>query len=221
MSDAPIVCVRGECVLEVDPEIATFAVTVSARDRSRQETLNRLTARVDAVRALLDGYADAIERRETAGVYVRPETKRSGEKVSGYHGSVTTTVTVTDFPSAGEIMLRLADQDQTTVGGPWWALRPGSPVHREARRAAIADALARAGEYAEALGAQVTKLVEIADSGLSTNNVMMTRGMSTPLAFGAAGGGPETAQLDLEPQRQQVRANVEARFLISEPTALK
>ena len=62
-------------------------------------------------------------------------------------------------------MLRLADQDQVEVAGPWWSLRPDSPAHREARHAAIADALLRAREYAEALGARVTALLELADAG--------------------------------------------------------
>jgi uncharacterized protein YggE len=217
MTESPLVSVRGESVREVDPEIATFAVTVFARDRNRQETLRRLVARVEALRGILDGYAEAIEKRETAGLYVRPETKKSGEKVSAYSGSVTTTVTVTDFAVAGDLMLHLADQDQTTVSGPWWGLRPDSPVHGQARRDAIADALTRGREYADALGARVTGLVELADTGLST------QGAPRPamLAFRAAASydaGPP--QLDLEPQRQTVTASVEARFRISEPSAL-
>src|SRR5205809_6694974 len=156
----PVVAVRGESVSEVDPEIATCAVTVSARDKDRQETLRRLTARVDAVRAVLDGYAGAIEKRETSGLSVYPETRPSSERVRGYRGTVTTTITVTDFTVLGELLLRLADQDQTGVSGPQWGLRPGSPAHREARRAAVDDAGARAHEYAEALGARLTGLLE-------------------------------------------------------------
>jgi uncharacterized protein len=215
---APVVAVRGEAFREVDPEIASFAVTVTAHDRDRQEALRRLVSRVDAVRAVLDGYRDAIEKRETSGLFVHPQAKGSGERVVGYHGSVTTTVTVTDFTVLGELMLRLADEDQTSVGGPWWALRPGSTVHREARQAAIADALQRAREYAAALGARVVGLVELADAGLSSQTREPQLGgvrYMTAHAAGAPGGSP---QLDLEPRRQQVHASVEARLLISEPT---
>jgi uncharacterized protein YggE len=216
MADAPLLAVRGEAVREVDPEIGTFSVTVSARDRSREETLRRLTARVEGLRSVLDGYAPAIEKRETSRLYVRPETKRSGEKVSAYSGSVTTTVTVTDFGALGELMLRLADQDQTEVSGPWWGLRPASPVHREARRAAITDAIERGREYAEALGARVTGLVELADTGLST---MSAGPRMEALAFRSADAGTGPA-LDLDPQRQTVQATIEARFSISEPSAV-
>jgi hypothetical protein len=213
---AAVVAVRGESVREVDPEIATFSVTVSARDRSRADALNRLAARVEAVRTLLDGYAETVEKRETSALYVRPENKRSGEKVSGYSGSVITTVTVCDFTVVGELMLRLADQDQTVVAGPWWGVRPDSPVHREARRAAILDAIERGREYADALGAQVTGLVELADAGLTAQPIPHTL-MLAARSEGFAGGPPA---LDLDPQRQTVTATVEARFEISEPAAL-
>ncbi|MBE1487096.1 SIMPL domain-containing protein [Plantactinospora soyae] len=213
MTDQPTVVVRGEVVREVPPEIARFAVTVSARDKDRPAALARLAERSGAVRALIDGYGDAIDRRETGQLWVRPELKRTGERVSVYAGSATTTVTVSDFGMLGELMLRLADQDQTSVAGPWWELRPGSRVHREARRAAVAEAVARAREYADALGAEVTALLQLSDSGVADRPMMMTRA-----AFGmtakSGGGMPE---LELDPQLQTVQATVEARFAISPP----
>ncbi|HKT01451.1 MAG TPA: SIMPL domain-containing protein [Rugosimonospora sp.] len=218
MAEGPVVAVRGEVFREVDPEIASFQVTVSARDKDRQEALRRLASRLDDVRTVLDGYAEAIEKRETSGMFVHPETKGSGERVTAYSGSVATTVTVADFAVLGELMIRLADRDQVTVGGPWWGLRPGSPAYREARRGAITDAVTRAREYAEAVGAQVTELLEIADTGMSTNVVYAQDRSVTMRAMAAAVAEPP--ELNLEPQRQQIQGQVEARFRISTPTAL-
>jgi uncharacterized protein len=217
-AQVPVVAVRGEAVREVDPEIARFAVTVSARDRDRSETLRRLAARVDAVRAVLDRYRDAVDRRETAGLFVHPEIKGAGEKITGYRGNVTTTVTVTDFAVLGELMLRLAGEEQTTVAGPWWGLRPDSPAHRETRHLAIADALERAREYAAALGARITGLIELTDAGLGAHPV--PGGRAQPLAYRSAAAEAGVPQLDLEPQRQEVRASIEARLSISEPAVL-
>lgn len=214
--DAPVVLVRGEAVREVPPELARFSVTVAARDRDRQTTLQRLAERAAAVRALLDGYGPAIERRETGGVFVRPELKRSGERVVGYSGHVSTTVTVTDFTVLGELLLQVADADQTTVAGPWWELRPDSAAHGEARRAAIGEAVARAREYAAAVGARVQRLLEIADDGGGGAPVPMMRAA----AFDFAGERAAPPQLDLDPQLQTVHAAVRVRFTISEPTEL-
>jgi uncharacterized protein len=214
MSEVPVVAVRGEVVLEVPPEIARFTVTVSARDKDRGAALTRLTERLDAVRAVLDGYAEAIDRRETGQVHVYPERKRGGgERVSAYTASVSTTVTVADFAVLGEMMLRLADEEQTSVHGPHWALRPDSPAHRQARLAAVEDALTRAREYAGAVGSSLVRLLLISDAGVSP-------GPPVPMAFSgatmrAADGPPE---FNLEPQVQMAQASVEVRFTITDPS---
>ncbi|MFG2043332.1 SIMPL domain-containing protein [Dactylosporangium sp. NPDC048998] len=212
------VAVRGESTREVEPELAEFTVVIAARDKDRAATLGRLRERADALRQFLDRYDEAIERRETGGVHVYPEGGRRGERVTAYNGSVSTTVTVTDFPALGEMMLAVAGQDQTHVHGPTWSLRPDSPVHREARHAAVADAIVRAREYAEALGAEVVDLVELSDPGLSRGvEGVVTYQAAYGAMRGKSAGAPE---LELDPQRQRVYAAVEARFTITSPTRL-
>ncbi len=211
-----MIVVRGEATREVPPELAIFSVTVSARDKDRQTALTRLSERAAELRTHLDDFPDAIERRETSAVQVHPELKRGGgERIAAYTGSVTTTVTVTDFTVLGELLLRLADRDQTSVAGPWWQLRPGSRAGADVRRAAITDALGRAREYAEAVGAEVDRLVEIADENAGGGGQPMMR-------MAAYGGAPEAdLELDVDPQQQTVHASVLVRVTITEPTALK
>ncbi len=209
--DAPTVSVRGETLLEVPPELARFAVTVSARGKDRQGVIDRLAERSGAARALIDEYGAAVERRETGAFHLSPELKRTGEKVVAYTGSVTTTVTVTDFTVLGELMVRLADQDQAAIAGPWWELRPTSAVAGEARRAAIADALERAREYAAAVGARVDRLVEIRDDGGGD------RPMMRAVAYAGAAEAGGLPSLDLDPQVQTVHAAVQVRLTITEP----
>jgi uncharacterized protein YggE len=216
MAEQPMIVVRGEATREVPPELAIFSVTVSARDKDRQTALTRLSERAAELRTHLDDFPDAIERRETSAVQVHPELKRGGgERIAAYTGSVTTTVTVTDFTVLGELLLRLADRDQTSVAGPWWQLRPGSRAGADVRRAAITDALGRAREYAEAVGAEVDRLVEIADENAGGGGQPMMR-------MAAYGGAPEAdLELDVDPQQQTVHASVLVRVTITEPTALK
>jgi len=210
-----MIVVRGEATREVPPELAVFAVTVAARDKDRQTALTRLTERAAELRTHLDDFPEAIERRETTGVQVHPELKRGGERILAYAGSVTTTVTVTDFSVLGELLLRLADRDQTTIAGPWWQLRPGSRAGADVRRAAITDALGRAREYADAVGAQVDRLVEIADENAGGGGQPMMR-------MAAFDGAPEAdLVLEVDPQLQTVHASVLVRVTITEPTALK
>ncbi|WP_377270592.1 SIMPL domain-containing protein [Peterkaempfera sp. SMS 1(5)a] len=226
-SPSPTVAVRGEAELEVDPELARLLVTVSARDRDRGRTLARLTERLDAVRHRVASFGAAVERADTGSLWVQPEyqdSRRAGERIAGYRGSAELRVTVVEFSVLGELLLGVADQDMTVVAGPWWGLRSDSPVHREAREQAVRASLERARQYAAALGATLTGLVELADQGLgSGGHEGFGYGAPAPGAVRSAaapGGSRPLPQLELEPVKQQVRATVEARWTMSPPTGL-
>ncbi|MGW0330705.1 SIMPL domain-containing protein [Streptomyces sp. NPDC003011] len=217
--DAPRIAVRGEARLEVDPEIARITVTVASRGKDRRAALDDLTRRNTTALNLIKTYGEAVERLETGAFSITPQLKEGrGERVHAYHGRVHLTAELTDFTALGELTTRLADLDLTRVDGPWWALRPDSPAHREARQQAVREAVQRAREYAEALGTTLAALVELADIGAE----------NTPPAYPAAPAGrmrsmahavEETAAapLDLEPQRQRVHAHVNARFTMVPP----
>ncbi|NUS26478.1 MAG: SIMPL domain-containing protein [Streptomyces sp.] len=219
--DAPRIAVRGEARLEVDPEIARIGVTVAARGKDRRTALDDLTRRNTTVLDLIKTYGDAVERLETGSFSITPELKEKGrgERIHAYHGRVRITAELTDFTALGELTTRIADLDLTHVDGPWWALRPNSPAYRNARQQAVREAVQRAQEYAEALGTTLAALVELADIGAEN---------AQPLAPAAPGGRMRSmsyaaaedtaaAPLDLEPQRQHVYAQVNARFTMHPP----
>ncbi|MBB5118461.1 periplasmic immunogenic protein [Streptomyces eurocidicus] len=216
----PRIAVRGEAHLEVDPEIAHLGITVTARSTDRNTTLTDLTRRNNQVLDLLKTTGDAVERIETGTFTLTPQlsTKGRGERTRSYHGTVHHTATLSDFTILGELATRLADLELTRVDGPWWALRPDSPAHREARRQAVQDAVQRAREYADALGARLVALLELADEGAENapyGGAPMVAGMARASGFG---GAPEPAPaLDLEPQRQTVYAQVNARLTMTPP----
>ncbi|AEV88523.1 hypothetical protein ACWT_7513 [Actinoplanes sp. SE50] len=204
----PTVVATGEAVREVPPELATVHVHTVARGRDREAVLQRLTERSAAVAVVLDRFAAAIERRETAGVQVHPQTRRRGEGIAEYHGSIGTQVLITDFTVLGDLLLRLAGEELTSVSGPYWQLRPGSRAGAEARRAAVTDALARAAEYAAAVGSRIDRLIDISD---------VPTAEGTPMMVAGARAMSETAGLELEPALQTVHARVRVTVTISEP----
>ncbi|MET9831450.1 SIMPL domain-containing protein [Streptomyces sp. NPDC006385] len=219
--DAPRIAVRGEARLEVDPEIARIGVLVTSRGKDRRTALDDLTRRNTRVLDLIKTYGDAVERLETGSFSTSPELKDKGrgERVHAYHGRVHITAVLTDFTALGELTTRLADLELTHVDGPWWALRPDSPAHREARQQAVREAVQRAREYAEALGTSLAALVELADIGAENAPPPYPQapgGRMRSMAYGAAEDS-EAAPLDLEPQRQRVHAQVNARFTMAPP----
>ncbi|TJZ51042.1 DUF541 domain-containing protein [Streptomyces piniterrae] len=218
--DTPRLAVRGEARLEVDPEIARIAITISARGTDRKTALTDLTRRNEQALTLIKSYGDTLEKLETGAFSLTPQLTDKGrnERIRAYHGRVTHTATLNDFTTLGELTTRLADLELTRVDGPWWALRPDSPAHRDARTQAVREAVQRAREYAEALGARLDALVELADLGAENTAPVAAPAMRS---FAGYGGGPApqgaAPALDLEPQRQTVYANVNARFTMTRP----
>ncbi|MFG2994712.1 SIMPL domain-containing protein [Streptomyces sp. NPDC048257] len=217
--EVPRVAVRGEARIEVDPEIARIGITVSARGTDRRTALEDLTRRNNTVLDLIKSYGDPVEKLETGAFSITPELTRHGraERIRAYHGRVHITAELSDFTTLGELTTRLADLELTQVDGPWWALRPTSPAHGQARRQAVLEAVQRAREYAEALGADLAALVELADLGAENAAPFAAAGTGMrTMAFSATeDAGPPP--LDLEPQRQTVHAQVNARFTMTPP----
>ncbi|MEV6958505.1 SIMPL domain-containing protein [Streptomyces sp. NPDC051207] len=217
---APRLAVRGEAHLEVDPEIARIGITVGAHGRDRRGTLDDLTRRNATALDLVRSCGDAVERLETGAFSITPELAEHGrgERVRTYHGTVHLLAELTDFTALGDLTTRLADLDLTRVDGPWWALRPGSPAHRQARQQAVREAVQRAREYAEALGTTLTALVELADVGAGGPPAHPPSGRTRSLSYAAAAEDAPAAPLDLQPRRQHVSAEVEARFTMAPPS---
>jgi len=213
----PVISVRGEATLEVEPEIAVVWVAVQARDASRQRAVELLAKRTGDVSSTIKGFGDAVEKLESQPVNVQPVFKdaKPREKISGYYARGGFTVTVRDFAVLGELVTGLADSDLVTVNGPDWRLRPDSPVYRTARIAAAKDATTRAGEYAEAFGGRINGLVEAADTGLLAPQTRNMGFAATRVASSAA--GYEAPAFDFEPAKQTVTAQVEARYTMTAP----
>ncbi|MFD7546574.1 SIMPL domain-containing protein [Streptomyces sp. NPDC059578] len=222
--DTPRLAVRGEAHLEAAPEIARITVTLTARDTDRTRLLTNLTGRNTATLDLIRAQGDAVEHLETGTLTVTPHLTKRGraDHVRHYQGHIHLTAELGDFDVLGELTTRLADQDLTRVEGPWWDLRPTSPLHREVRRRAVHDAVTRAREYAEALGTTVAHLVELADIGADAAAGADWRptaagGFRSAAFAGGAVKGADVPPLDLEPQRQYVNAAVHARFTLVPP----
>ena len=222
MPTEPVISVRGEAVLEVEPEIAVVWVSVLARDGDRQRAVALLTERANRVSGLIKGLGAAAEKLESQPVNIQPVLKNgkvSRERVAGYVARAGFTVTIGDFTVLGDLVTGLAGEEMVTVTGPQWRLRPDSPVYRTARLAAARDATQRAREYAEAFGGSVTGLVEAADTGMLAAAAPQPQRMAYAAARLAQGppGGEEQPEFDFEPAKQTVTAQVEARFTMTAP----
>jgi uncharacterized protein len=216
----PLVSVRGEAFLSCEPEVAKVSVSVNARAKDRPQALALLARRRDEVTSLLAQSGSAIERTEDGSVHVRPDFKdgKGKEQVIGYVASIQSDLTINDFAVLSDIVTSLARLDMTTVDGPTWHLRPGSPQHRKARVLAAQDALTRAREYAEAFGTTVVELIELADRGLLSEQSQGSA-LASRMSMGRHSSWDEDdgPSFDFQPVTQDVRGVVDARFSIAAP----
>ncbi len=103
--ETPVASVRGETIVEVEPEIVTLLVAVNARAPGRRELIEALSLRNEECLALVRSYADAIEKIQTSRLSVAPEPRAGRpEKTRLYRGSVRTRLTVRDFSVLGELV---------------------------------------------------------------------------------------------------------------------
>ncbi|MFF4184193.1 SIMPL domain-containing protein [Streptomyces sp. NPDC001691] len=218
----PRLAVTGEAHLDTDPEIARIAITITTRGPDRHTTLDDLTRRNTHTLNLIKSYGDTIEKLETSALTLTPELTKHGrtDRIRTHHGTVHITTELNDFTTLGELTTRLADLEHTRIDGPWWSLRPTSPAHAEVRRQAVHQAVARAHEYAHALGTTLSALLELSDPGADHPTPTYGQPTGAGMAFRAAAPGtPEpTPTLDLQPQRQTIHARVNARFTMHPPT---
>jgi uncharacterized protein YggE len=218
MPAEPVISVRGEATLEVEPEIALVWVVVLAHDAGRRKAVELLAERSGQVGDMIKGYGEAIEKLESQPVNVQPMFKdgKVRGRVAGYVARGGFTVTVRDFAILGDLVAGLADTDLVVVTGPDWGLRPDSPVYRAARLAAANDATRRAGEYAEAFGGRISGLVEAADSGMM-GDTGQPRFMAAARAAPADARGGGAPEFDFNAAMQTVSAQVEARYTMTAP----
>jgi uncharacterized protein YggE len=167
----------------------------------------------------IGGSTGVAVSRAVAGRLAAGQPAEAAEP-AGYRGVVHYSITVTGFDRLGDLMARLASLELTEVGGPWWELRPGSPAYREARIAAVTDAIGRARDYAAAVGSRLAGLLELADAHLlSDAGAAEPRPLSPSprLPHRPRAIGLEEPVFDLAPVRQVVRATIEARFTMTPP----
>ncbi|HEX8002068.1 MAG TPA: SIMPL domain-containing protein [Mycobacteriales bacterium] len=110
--DEPIVSVRGDVVLEVEPEVARVDVSVGAQDKDREDTLAALDRRSSGVLALVESFGEAVEKTETASVRIGPVFKdgKPRERIVGYSAVVRHQISVVDFTRLGD----------SSPGSPSW-----------------------------------------------------------------------------------------------------
>jgi hypothetical protein len=149
----------------VNEEAETAVAAMAAQARAMSSMMDALKSAGIADKDMqtsnisLNPVYDYVEETDRAG-------RRSGKQVlRGYAASNQLTVKVTDLDGLGETLDSLVAAGGNTFSGLSFGLEDSSEARDEARRKAVADAMARAELYAEAVGMRVARIVSISESG--------------------------------------------------------
>lgn len=214
-----IITVRGEHESRIAPERATAHLSVRAEGPERTEVVERALSLADPVRGSLTARADegALADWTSARLSVRSDRpwNNEGKRLAPvFSASVDFTAT---FADASELSLwasEVSAWDGVELGGVDWSLTPETRARLEQEVAsdAVRVAVTRAETYAGALGLATVVPLEIADTGLISQQhpaaAPQLRGIPGAM-FASTDVG---SSMSYEPGDITISTTVEARF---------
>ncbi|OHC54564.1 MAG: hypothetical protein A3D16_10360 [Rhodobacterales bacterium RIFCSPHIGHO2_02_FULL_62_130] len=190
--DAAIVTVTGEATVEATPDSATISLGVTTDGATAAEAMAANSAAVQAVidRLKLAGIED--RDLQTSNLSLNPNWVGydSGQTptISGYIASNMLTVRVRVLESLGSVLDAVITDGANTLNGLTFEVAQPRPVLDEARKQAVADAMARATILAEAAGGRLGKVISITENAGYGAPVPMFRSDAAAAPVPVAGG---------------------------------
>ena len=200
----PTISVIGEGRVEAAPDMATISLGARHEAGTAAAALRASSEAVTAVLARLTGAG--IEERDvqTSGLDISPRWSQRYDNrppgITGFVASNTVTVRVRDLDGLGALLDVLVGEDgANNLGGIGFGLQEPRAAQDAARRAAVADARARAELYAEEAGVSVGPVISIGETvppAPVMRGVMMEAAMASDMPVPVARGELEiTAQV--------------------------
>lgn len=170
-AEAPVarITVSGEGRVDTAPDMATITLGVQVRADTATAALADNSARLSAVLAALK--ADGIAERDmqTSGLGLGPvlDYSRDGQppRVTGYEASNMLTVRVRDLTRLGVVLDKAVGDGANTLNGLSFGVSDPAAMLDAARVAAVQDARRKAQMMAEAAGARLGAVLEMAEQG--------------------------------------------------------
>ena len=171
---AGTITIEGRGEVMAAPDMAQINSGVTTQGASAREALDANTAAMAELIAELK--AAGIEARDiqTSGFSVNPNYVYTDErdangyslppKINGYQVSNTVTVTVRELDDLGSILDKSVTVGANTINGVSFAVADPSELYNEARKAAFADARAKAELYATAAGGTLDEILSISET---------------------------------------------------------
>jgi uncharacterized protein YggE len=164
------IMVLGEGEATVAPDMALLSLSVMREAMSAREALDANNQAMAEVIAAMKASGIADRDLQTAGVQISPRydyvTKPDGTqeaRLAAYQVTNTLSVRVRDLAKTGEILDKSVTLGVNQGGGVSFTNDDPSATLTEARKNAVADAMARAKTLTDAAGVGLGKIIEISE----------------------------------------------------------
>ena len=171
---AGTISIEGRGEVTAAPDMAAINSGVTTQGATAREALDTNTAAMAELIAALKESGVEARDIQTSGFSVNPNYVYTDErdangyslppKINGYQVSNTVTVTVRQLETLGTILDKSVTVGANTVNGVSFAVADPSELYDEARKAAFADARAKAELYAAAAGGTLDALLSISET---------------------------------------------------------
>ena len=179
------IIVTGEGRIAVAPDMATISLGVRERAETAQDAMAQVSESVAAIIARLDTLGIQPRDRQTSGFYLNPVYDNPGPdqttapRVAAYEAGNSVTVKVRDLTALGGMLDAVISEGANDFNGLSFGLRDDTDLLVEARKLAVADAMLRATQLADAAGLKLGTIVRINESSQSVNPMMMQMSKSS------------------------------------------
>lgn len=163
--------VSGEGSVEAAPDMATISLGVREEARSAGDALSAMAKATRGIMGQLTAFGIDESDIQTSGLSLNPiyERQRNSTnappRIIGFAAANMVTVRTTDLDRLGTLLDAVVDAGANTFSGLRFGLKDRGELLEEARRKAVADALARAEIYADAAGVKLGEIISISEAG--------------------------------------------------------
>ena len=203
----PTVTVRGDAIIRAQPDEALLWITLSALEDAPGPALADVSARSNALVALLDELGVDKPDRSTTGITVYEEfdhTQR-GRRSLGHRAISRVSVRLTDQDLIGRLIAQSTEDLAARIDGPRWQIAPDNPIRLQAAREAAADGQRKAQAYAEGVGAKLGRLIRLTEP----DDIHLAARART-----RAGPMPAAEPMPIEPGEHEITASIHAIFAL-------
>jgi uncharacterized protein len=194
--------VIGSGGADVTPDRASFGFGTVTQARTAAAALEASSSAVARVVAALRREGIAQADIQTADVSLSPRWSENGESIIGYTASNTVSAIVRPLGQAGAVIDAAVAAGANQMSGPSLLASDQASAYRDALRAAVANARAKAQTLATASGVSVGRITAVTEAGTGPS----------PLP---AQDAERVAAPTIEPGAQRIEATVSVTFTIS------